>query len=136
MTFSRRQRWVAALALGSALLLAWLALRERPEPKLALTYLSRTNKSGIIIVTFAVTNTGTAAAISEGQGALELSGQTSEVSSTSDPNHHRLAPGAGGIIQVWVPEPFKGRWRYTCAYAHEDMQTLIYDWLSQNHCSH
>src|SRR6266853_112035 len=70
---------VVCLAVGLALVSALFYFSGARNPRLAVTYLSRTNDSGRWIAQFAVTNVGDAAAISYPDGDVQAFGQVGEV---------------------------------------------------------
>src|SRR6266487_4387922 len=143
MIKARRKFLLVAFALGLLFGLALLYPSGTRRPKLTVTYLTRTNVSGRWIAQFAITNFGDAAAISlqgysatrQGfatqpfsQGVLEMFGQTQMVVVACRPQLHRLSPGGGDVIQVFLPPGFQGRWRFTCPYAREGLRSRISDW--------
>ena len=126
MLKSRHKSMLVALALGLTFVLALLYSTSPRSPRLTLTYLSRTNDSTRTIVQFAITNVGSAAAISFPQGRVEMSGL--DIVVACRPKLHRLSPGQGDVIQVFLPQGLQGRWRFTCLYAREGIRSRISDW--------
>ena len=114
------------LFLGTVILL--LFGKARPEPKLVLTYLGKSGETGEIVARFAVTNVGSGFAIAGPAGTIEVFGRTNEVSVGGGATAARLAPGAGDVVQAFLPPGLKGRWRYTCRYGHEGLRSRIYNW--------
>ena len=128
MSKSNRKSLVIGLAVGVVLIVALLYSSGTRNPKLSVTYLTRTNDSGRSIAQFAITNVGDAAAIGFPQGRIEMFGQAPTVPVACQPKLHRLLPGEGDIVQVFLPQGFQGRWRFTCLYAREGMRSRISDW--------
>ena len=144
MIKARRKFLLVAFALGLLFGLALLySSGTRRSPKLAVTYLTRTNVSGRWIAQFAITNSGDAAAISLQEyfatpkgpapqpynpGLLEIFGQTQMVRVACRPKLHRLSPGGSDVIEVFLPPGFQGRWRFSCPYAREGLKSRISDW--------
>jgi len=118
---SHRKILFVVLALGLVFVLALVYSSGARNPKLSVTYLTRTNDSGRSIAQFAITNVGDAAAIGFPQGRIEMFGQAPTVPVACQPKLHRLLPGEGDIVQVFLPQGFQGRWRFTCLYAREGM---------------
>ena len=125
---SHQKLLVVGLACGLVLLLVLLYSRGTRNPKLTVSYLTRTNDSTRWIALLAITNVGDAAAISFQQGSIEIFGQTQKLAVACRPKLHRLLPGKGDVVQVFLPEGFQGRWRFTCLYAHEGIRSRISDW--------
>ncbi len=132
MALSPRQRWTAAIAVLLFLCLGTVVVlrsgKARPEPKLVLKYLGKSGGAGEIVARFAVTNVGSASAIAGASGWIEVFGRTNEVSVGGGATAARLAPGAGDVVQAFLPPGFKGRWRYTCRYGHEGLRSRISNW--------
>ena len=100
----------------------------RRDPKLTVTYLTQTNEIGQNLAFFAITNFGNASAISYRLGSIEIFGQTKKEQVSCVPNIHRLLPGEGDVIKVFVPTGVVGRWRFTTLYAREGLRSRISDW--------
>lgn len=115
-----------ALCLGSAIVL--FLGKARPEPKLVLTYVGQSGDPGGIVAKFAVTNAGSASAIAGPSGSIEVFGLAKLVDVGGGATAARLAPGAGDVVQAFLPPGLKGRWRYTCRYGHDGLRSKIYNW--------
>lgn len=124
---SHRKLLLVVVALG-LMLLVLLYSSLTGNPKLTVTYLTRTNDSGRWFAQFAITNVGDAAAISSQQGQIEMSGQAQKAFVACRPKLHRLLPGQGDVVQVLLPQGLQSRWRFTCLYAHHGIRAQIYDW--------
>lgn len=114
-----------ALCLGF-ILLVWLSGPRYPT--LTTTFLTTTNISGRWIARFAITNVGKATAVSSAHGKIEMSGHSQPLAVTCRAAVHRLSPGEGDVVEVFLQQRIDGPWRFTCLYARDGLRSRIYDW--------
>lgn len=121
---------VVLVVLGLVFAVVYFFSGASGEPRLMVTFLSGmsdTNNPPQSFAFFAVTNIGNAPAINSVGGGMEVFGQARPRGVACRSSHHRLLPGQGDIIQVFLPSNFQGRWRFTAWYAHEGARSRIYD---------
>src|SRR5579859_4096838 len=120
MIKSKRKLLALGLALGLILVLALFHFSGARDPHLTVTYLTRTNNNaGQSIGLFAITNVGNAPAVNYKLGSVEVFGKAPPVQVPIRYERHRLLPGEGDVVQVFLPPGVQGRWRFTAEYAHE-----------------
>jgi hypothetical protein len=98
------------------------------EPKLTVAYLTQTNETWQRVAFFAVTNWGNSAAIGFDIGEIEMFGQTQKLKVGCQTKIHRLLPGNGEVVKVFLPSGLIGRWRFTTGYAHDGLESRFAGW--------
>jgi hypothetical protein len=124
-----RQILLAIFVVCLALVLLFVFLFLGGPPKLTINYLGQTNDTGHgrVIAFFAITNCGKSAATSYNNGDVEALGRN-KTQVACKPKLHRLLPGQGDVISVFLPPGLGGRWRFTASYAHAGLRSRISDW--------
>jgi hypothetical protein len=126
----KSHRKILALFLALCLGLVFVVVRSSGthNPPFIVTLLTSTNVAGSWIARFAVTNVGKATVVSYGVGEIEMFGQKP----LSDVGYRgairRLSPGAGNVVEVFVPQRVHRPWRFTCLYARDGLRCRIHDW--------
>ena len=130
MRHTTRRRLILIFVLGAALVVAVFWVKAKARPQLSLSFLGYTNEPGGRCAVFAVTNSGTASAVSYGIGHLDIDGQTPVLVAYRS-SFHRLAAGKADVLRVIMPPSLEGRWRFKCEYAQDGIRSRLYDWSWQ-----
>jgi len=128
MDKSHRKISAPFLVLCLGLIFVLVRSSDRRKPTLTVALLTSTNVAGSWTARFAITNVGRVTIVNYGAGEIEMLGQKP----LSDVGYRgairRLSPGAGNVVEVFVPQRVHRPWRFTCLSARDGLRCRIHDW--------
>ncbi len=119
------------------LLLGWLSVGGKSNPRLSVTYLKTITGSDPRVFQFGITNVGDCGVFFPvSSGYIEVFGHTNLLAagrvSGGDNPMRKLGPGQGHVADVVVRDneiaSIDRRWRYTCLAERSELRSWIYRW--------